>query len=127
MDACSCKPWLFGLCDSGHMKVATRNSNRVCSNYSTDSKDSGDSAEKKSSSDSPVIELNQTVCHLYNRKYMYIYVQLHHFLSMPFPYVLSWPLMHVLCGPVTASHQKYRHCILDTKSYVRQFCHEVKE
>ena len=43
------------------MKAAARNSNRVNSNYSTDSKDSGDSAEKKSSSDSPVIELNQTV------------------------------------------------------------------
>ena len=43
------------------MKAAARSSNRVNSNYSTDSKDSGDSAEKKSSSDSPVIELNQTV------------------------------------------------------------------
>ncbi|XP_067937845.1 dedicator of cytokinesis protein 1-like [Watersipora subatra] len=41
----------------GHAK-SSRGSARVASNYSTDSKDSGDSAEKKA--EGPVIELNQT-------------------------------------------------------------------
>lgn len=46
------------MCMLGHSKPS-RSSGRVASTYSTDSKDSGDSAEKKA--DGPVIELNQTV------------------------------------------------------------------
>jgi len=46
-------------CCAGNPRSAARNSGRVGSVYSTDSKDSGDSTEKRS--DGPIIELNQQV------------------------------------------------------------------
>lgn len=66
------------------LKSGARNSGRVASGYSTDSKDSGDSSEKKS--DAPVIELTQQVC-THSRSFVLtpppVPIPLSYFLSMP--------------------------------------------